>query len=104
MGVVSLEVAQGTQKSAYMTMGLMRSRDDPSSKDGGIASGCPSEDAVINLEFRSVFTMKLLSMWLTGLRWEMGQDTGGFLTVGICGLNLGLSCLYFKWSIRSVSR
>lgn len=59
MGVVSLEVAQ---KSAYMTMGLMRSRDDPSSKDGGIACGYPSEDAVINLEFGSVFTMKPLSM------------------------------------------
>lgn len=54
-----MEVAQ---KSAYMTMGLMRSRDDPSSKDGGIACGCPSEDAVINLEFGSVFTMKPLSM------------------------------------------
>jgi hypothetical protein len=55
-------------------------------------------------EYGSAFTMKLLSMWLTGLRCELGQDPGRYLTDGIYRWALGDVFLYVRWGIRAVSR
>lgn len=79
--------------SVSMTTGLMRNRGDPSCHSGGINSGWLPEDAHQLKEHGPVLITELLSVWLTGLRGEVGQDTGGYLTVCIYRWDMGMACI-----------